>query len=167
MSRDVTYNELSAKALEILRKGAFLTTAGNNKINTMTIGWGNIGIAWQKPVFMVMVRPSRYTYELIEKSNEFTVSIPFKDMGRALGICGSKSGRELDKFAAAGLKTVAAKKISTPVIADCGLHYECKVIYKQEMIPEQLAAADQSACYPSGDYHTLYFGEIVASYIDY
>lgn len=166
MSKDVTYNELSARALEILHKGAFLTTAGNNKVNTMTIGWGTIGIAWQKPVFMVMVRPSRYTYDLIEKSNEFTVSIPLKDLGKALGICGSKSGRDLDKFAAAGLKAVPAKKINTPVIADCGLHYECKIIYKQKMIPEQLAAGDQAACYPNGDYHTLYFGEIVASYID-
>lgn len=166
MTKDVAYNELSAKAVEILSKGAFLTTAFDGKVNTMTIAWGSIGFAWQKPIFMAMVRPSRYTFDLIEKSNEFTVSIPFKDMRQALALCGSRSGRDIDKFAAAGLQAVPAQKLTTPRIANCGLHYECKVVFKQPMQPEQVTAAIANTCYPSGDYHTLYFGEIVASYVD-
>lgn len=166
MSKEVAYNQYADKITDILSKGAFLTTNVDGKVNTMTIAWGSIGFMWGKPVFMAMIRPSRFTYECIEKTNEFTVSIPFKDMSKALGICGSKSGRDTDKLAAANLATAPGKKISTPVIADCGLHYECKVVYKQEMVPQQLAADLQEKWYANGDYHTLYFGEILTTYID-
>lgn len=166
MSKEVAYNQYANELTEILSKGAFLTTEMDGAINTMTIAWGSVGFMWGKPVFMAMVRPSRFTYECIEKSNQFTVSIPFKDMSTALGICGSKSGRDTDKIAAANLTTVPGKKISTPVIADCGLHYECKVVYKQEMLPEQLAGDLQQKWYANGNYHTLFFGEILATYVD-
>ncbi|MBP2654849.1 MAG: flavin reductase domain protein FMN-binding protein [Firmicutes bacterium] len=166
MSTEVAYNEYAAKAIEQLNKGAFLTTRDGDKLNTMTIGWGSIGFIWRKPVFMAMVRPSRYTYGIIEKSNEFTVSIPFNDMKQELALCGAKSGRSVDKFKAAGLSTNPGKKIATPVIADCGLHYECKVIFKQAMAPAQLEAEYQASCYPNGDYHIMYYGEIMATYID-
>lgn len=162
--KEVAYNESADKAIEILSKGAFLTTAHDGKINSMTIAWGSLGFMWGKPVFIAMVRHSRYTYQLIEKSGEFTVSIPYKDMKAALGVCGSKSGRDTDKFAEAGLKTQQAQKLATPVIADCGLTYECKVVYKQAMTADNLDSANQQKWYASGDYHTLYFGEIVASY---
>lgn len=88
--------------LKILAKGAFLTTAAGGRNNTMTIGWGALGNIWGKPVFTVMVRHSRYTHELIEAHNEFTVSFPLTAaFSKALGLCGSKSGRDMDKFAAA------------------------------------------------------------------
>jgi flavin reductase (DIM6/NTAB) family NADH-FMN oxidoreductase RutF len=166
MSTEVAYNEYAAKAIDQLNKGAFLTTMAGDKLNTMTIGWGSIGFIWRKPVFMAMVRPSRYTYEIIEKSNEFTVSIPFKEMKQELALCGTKSGRSIDKFKAAGLLTNPGKKIATPVIADCGLHYECKIIFKQAMSQAQLEPSYQASCYANGDYHILYFGEIMATYID-
>lgn len=163
----VKYNEQAAKVIEVMSKGAFLTTAHGGKVNTMTIGWGSLGFAWGKPIFTVMVRPSRHTFQLIEASGEFTVSLPLKEgMQQALGICGSKSGRDIDKFSAAGLTAQPGKQIATPVIAGCGLHYECKIIYKQPMNPELLAPATATQCYSSGDYHTLYFGEIVATYTD-
>ena len=166
MSKEVAYNEYANEITEILSKGAFLTTKVDGTVNTMTIAWGSIGFMWGKPVFMAMVRPSRYSYERIEKSGEFTVSIPFKDMSKALGICGGKSGRDTDKFAAANLTAIPGTKIATPVIADCGLHYECKVVYKQEMVAELLTPELQEKWYGTGNYHTLFFGEILATYID-
>lgn len=166
MTKEIAYNEYAKQAIEQLSKGAFLTTTHNGKTNTMTIGWGNIGFAWGKPLFTVMVRPSRYTYELIEKSGEFTVSIPLNPMQQALGICGSKSGRDIDKFAAAGLAVLPGQKIATPVIKGCGLHFECKIIYKQEMNPSQLEKSLNEKCYGSGDYHTFYAGEILSCYME-
>lgn len=166
MSTEISYNEHAKEVTEILSKGAFLTTVVDGKVNTMTIAWGSIGFMWGKPVFMAMVRPSRYTHECIEKSQEFTISIPFNDMSAALGVAGSKSGRDLDKLAAANLKTIPGKKISTPVIANCGLHYECKIVYKQEMVQDQLAVDLDKKWYPTGNYHTLYFGEILATYLN-
>ncbi|MEG6585342.1 flavin reductase family protein [Dendrosporobacter sp. 1207_IL3150] len=166
MLKEVNYNQYADKAIEVLSKGAFLTTAADGEVNTMTIAWGSIGFIWAKPVFMVMVRPSRHTYNLIEKSGEFTVSIPLKDMQQALAICGTKSGRDMDKFAAAGLTTLAGQKLATPVIANCGLHFECKIVYKQAMTDENLDSEINAKKYSTGDYHTLYFGEIVATYIE-
>ena len=82
--KEIAYNEHADKALDILSKGAFLTTAHDGKVNTMTIGWGSLSYMWGKPVFVVMVRHSRYTYEIIEKSGEFTVSLTLKDMKKKL-----------------------------------------------------------------------------------
>jgi len=166
LSTEVAYNDYANEITEILSKGAFLTTQVDGVVNTMTIAWGSIGFMWGKPVFMAMVRPSRFTYQCLEKSGEFTVSIPFKDKSKALSICGSQSGRDTDKLAAANLTTVPGKKISTPVISDCGLHYECKVVYKQAMSAELLTADLQEKWYASGNYHTLFFAEILATYVD-
>jgi len=166
MSKEVGYNEYASKALDIISKGAFLTTAHAGKTNSMTIGWGSIGVIWRKPIFTVLVRQSRFTRDLIEKSGEFTVSIPFGSMSEALGLCGTKSGRDLDKIKAAGLTLQPGKKINTPVIAANGVHYECKVVYKQTMVPDALDSGYQTALYPQGDYHTMYFGEIIAVYVD-
>lgn len=156
----------AATAVEILRHGAFLTTAAKDKVNTMTIGWGNVGIIWGKPIFTALIRPSRYTYQLIEASGEFTVSLPTGDMQPALSLCGSKSGRDMDKIAAAGLTTRPGKEVSVPIISGCGLHYECRVIYRQPMHPGGLPAELEQKMYPNQDYHVMYFGEIVAVYED-
>ena len=167
MTKEVAYNEYAKQVMEQLSKGgAFLTTAHNGKTNTMTIGWGNIGFAWGKPIFTVMVRASRYTRELIEKSGEFTVSVPLNPMKQALGICGSISGRDIDKFAAAGLTILPGKKTATPVIKGCGLHFECKTVYKQEMNPSLLDQSFNEKWYDSGDYHTFYTGEILTCYTE-
>ncbi len=166
MYRDVTYNHHTREALDQLPKGAFLTVQSGANVNTMTIGWGTIGFIWQKPIFMVAVRYSRHTYGLLEQAGEFTVSIPIKeDLTRALALCGTKSGRDLDKISAAGLTLRPGKVIATPIIDDCSLHYECRVVYQQVMEPKALDQAIRARSYSKGDYHVLYYGEIVASYI--
>lgn len=158
---DFTYSQ---QALKTLAAGAFLTAGTLEKSNTMTIGWGSIGFMWRKPVFTVMVRPSRFTYQFIEQAGEFTVSIPASNMQQAIAICGSISGRDKDKLSVAGLKQQASKMVKTPVIAGCDLYYECKVLYKQAMIPSATPEEITSACYADGDFHVFYFGEIVAAY---
>lgn len=158
--QQVPYNKNADKNIEIISKGAFLTTAANGKTNTMTIGWASISYVWQRPVFIVYVRPSRYTYELIEKSGEFTVSVPYEDMKMQLGFCGVKSGRTIDKIAALEFKTFPSKTIQTPALDIKGMHYECKILYKTPMDPNALDKKVQ-AYYPNGDYHTMYFAEIL------
>jgi flavin reductase (DIM6/NTAB) family NADH-FMN oxidoreductase RutF len=155
----------ASQALEILQKGAFLTTQAQGKVNTMTIGWGSVSFLWRKPMFLVMVRPSRHTHGMIDAAKEFTVTLPLDDqLKEALALCGSKSGRDMDKLAAAGLTALPGQKIATPVIAGNCIHYECRVVYRQDMDQDALAAMLQHSCYASGDYHTLYYGEIVACY---
>jgi len=164
--RKVNYNEYSKEALEQLKKGAFLTVKDDDIVNTMTIGWGNIGFIWNKPIFMVLVRYSRYTYDLLEKSKEFTVSIPInKDLKKELAYCGTYSGRDVDKIKECNLKLAKGQSLSTPIIENCDLHYECKVVYQQVMEPGMLDGEIKKKSYPNHDYHILYFGEILDSYI--
>lgn len=164
MTTNLTYEQFSGQAAELIPKSAFMTTTHGGKTNTMTISWGSVGIMWRKPVFTALVRQSRFTKELIEQSGEFTITLPLTEMKQALALCGSKSGRDMDKIAAAKLTLADSQAIATPIIATAGLQLECKVIFKQTMQPENLAAEEQAACYADGDYHTLYFAEIVAAY---
>jgi flavin reductase (DIM6/NTAB) family NADH-FMN oxidoreductase RutF len=156
------------KGMEYLHKqGAFLTVKDGDIVNTMTISWGNIGYEWSRPIFTVMVRGSRYTYDLIEKSGEFTVSIPLNDgLKNALAVCGTKSGRDIDKFKEAKLGLKAGRKVETPVIEQCELHYECRIVYKQAMDPDLLKDEVKASAYKNGDYHTFYYGEIVDCYLE-
>ena len=164
--KEVRFDEFAPKAIQQLPKGAFLTACHAGKQNTMTIGWGNIGVIWGIPIFTALIRPSRFTFGLVESSHEFTISIPLTDMSKALSLCGTKSGRDIDKFAAAGLQAVPSMKINTPVIGGAGLHYECKVVFKQPMQPAPLDKKLVETFYANGDFHTLFFGHIQASWLD-
>lgn len=160
----VNYNKNIEKNIEILSKGAFLTTKVGEKVNSMTIAWGSIGYMWNRPVFMVMVRPQRYTYSLIEKSNEFTVTIPYKDVKKEIAFLGTKSGKTLNKLQELKINTITSEKINAPVLEMQGMHFECKVVYKTEMTNNNLDPKIDLAKYPEKDYHILYFGEILSSY---
>ena len=164
--KEINFDQYAPQVIQTLPKGAFLTVRHGGRDNVMTIGWGTIGVIWGQPIFSVLVRPSRFTFSLLEASGEFTVSIPQTDMAKALAICGSKSGRDIDKFAASGLQKLPGIKIATPVIAGAGLHYECKVVFKQPMDPTPLDSNLNSAFYSNGDYHTLYFGQIQATWLE-
>ena len=130
--------------------------------NAMAIGWGQIGIVWGKPIFTVFVRPSHYTYKLIEEAGEFTVNIVPQQLKDLVQYCGTTSGRDHDKFREKGLKAIPSSKARTPLIKECILHYECKIIYKNDLIPSELEASIIPAFYPKGDLHRVYFGEILA-----
>lgn len=148
------------------KQGAFLTTKHENIINTMTISWGSIGFEWNRPIFTVLIRKSRFTHEIIEKSNEFTISIPLTDsLKDALLFCGTKSGKSVDKFKGSNLILEDSKSLLTPIIGNCELHYECKVVYKQDMDPNFMHPDLKQKNYTNEDYHTIYYGEIVDSYI--
>ncbi len=151
------------KAMEHFHKqGAFLTVGNEKEANTMTISWGTIGFMWKKPVFTVMVRPSRYSYDILENGGEFTVSIPYSNkMKNALTICGTKSGRDIDKLKEAGIEYVTKEGFSVPVVKDCDMYYQCKVIYKHVLKDDKLPVDIKENSYKDGDIHTLYYGEIL------
>ena len=164
--KHVPYNEYLVEVIQQLRQGGLFLNTKGEKNNTMTIGWGGINIYWSKPIFVVPVRKSRYTHGLIEKAREFTVSVPLKeDMVKALEFCGTRSGRDFDKFKECNLTPVPGQKVNAPIIKECSLHYECKVVYKQDMVPDNLDAEIAKQYYSPPDYHTLYFGDIVACYL--
>lgn len=163
--REINFQELSKDFLSQLVKGAFLTVKKEDIVNTMTIGWGNVGYIWNKPMLMVPVRYSRHTYSMIDRAKEFTVSVPVKrDLKEALAYCGTKSGRDVDKIKECDLTLHTAQQVDTPIISDCDLQIECRIVYKQAMEPGTLDQDIRDLKYPNGDFHVMYYGEIVKAY---
>lgn len=161
--RDVDIMAVFEGVMKQIKEGAFLTVKAGEALNTMTIGWATIGFAWRKPIMMVMVRNSRHTFSLIEKAVDFTVSVPTGDMKKEIAFCGTKSGRDVDKFKECMLETESSRQVVSPIIKIPGIHFECHIVYKNAIDPTRLIR-DYDQIYPEKDYHTLYFGEIQACY---
>ena len=129
--------------------------------NAMAIGWGSVGIVWGRPMFIVLVRHSRYTYQCIEAIGDFTVNVPSPGMAEAVEFCGTVSGRDQDKFAECGLTTGQSQTITSPYIDECELVYECKVVQCTDVVPENFAPDIIDQFYAGGDFHCIYFGQIL------
>ncbi len=143
--------------------GLLLTTAGREGTkNVMAMGWGLMGVLWSEPVFMVCVRPSRHTFKLIEETNEFTVNVPSDSMDETVAYCGKVSGRDYDKFKERNLSTEKGRNVVSPIISECKVHFECKVIGKTKVVPKLLSAEVKEKHYPKRNYHTIYYGRIVS-----
>jgi len=161
--KDLDYMAVADRAMKLIKKGAFLTVKAGDALNTMTIGWATIGICWSKPIFMIAVRDSRHTFGILEQAADFSVTVPLTDMHSQVMFCGTKSGRDVDKYRECNLALTAARKVSSPIIDTAGIQFECKIVYKSAMDPAHLDP-DYERLYPEKDYHTLYFGEIQDCY---
>lgn len=142
----------------LLTNGDF--TAGH--FNTMTVGWGSLGVMWGRPFVQVVVRPTRYTYEFMEQYDTFTLCAFPEAYRQALQLLGTKSGRDGDKIAEAGLTPIASTLIPAPGFAEAGLIVECRKIYWQDMDPAHFLDLTIEKHYAKKDYHRIYFGEVVA-----
>jgi flavin reductase (DIM6/NTAB) family NADH-FMN oxidoreductase RutF len=160
----VDYADCQEEILRAFKESRVLlvSQAKQGSPNAMAIGWGQVGIVWRKPVFTVLIRPSRHTYGLIEEAGEFTVNIVPPQLKDLVQYCGSVSGRNHDKFKEKGMTAISSSKIKTPIVKECILHYECRIIYKNDLISSELEASIATGFYPNGDFHRLYFGEILA-----
>lgn len=157
--------QLSQTLAKLLNPGLLLVSSKKDgQSNVMAIGWGTVGIIWGKPIFQVLVRPSRYTYEFIEDSMVFTVNVPTEAMRRWVGITGSVSGRQVDKFGKYNVATSAAQNIATVTIDDCPLVYECRVVHYNNVLPPHLSGEIERGAYKGSDYHRIYFGQILGVY---
>jgi len=161
---DVVCMNVAGESIDKIKEGAFLTVKSRQACNTMTIGWATFGIVWRKPIMMVAVRSSRHTFGIMEAAKDFTVTVPAGDMEKEIAFCGSKSGRDVDKFKECNLETTDGRLVLSPIIKTPGRHYECKIVYKSAMDPAHLDKGYDASVYPQKDYHTLYFGEILACY---
>lgn len=176
MKKTVNAFDYAGDIAKAMNPGILLTTKWNGQVNTMTIGWGLLGVEWGKPIFMALVRVSRHTREMLDQSGEFTVNIPVGGADKQiLGFCGSRSGRNVDKIRELGLTLEEPETISVPGIRELPLTLECKVLYRQEQdlcaIPAPIleryypADVDGSAPGSSRDQHIAYYGEIVNAYL--
>lgn len=171
MKQEINVFEYASQILEAVNKGVLLTTQADGEVNTMTISWGSLGIEWNKPLITVYVRQSRHTKGLLDKNPEFTINVPVGAVDkRILGVCGTRSGRDMDKIRELGLTLVPGETVSVPAIAQLPLTLECKVLYKQDQDLSALNTADRNSCYKpdtveENNFHTAYYGQITAAYI--
>jgi flavin reductase (DIM6/NTAB) family NADH-FMN oxidoreductase RutF len=144
------------------RHGLLLSSLGEDgRPNVMTIGWGCPGIIWGKPVFVVLVRPSRFTFQNLEATGEFVVNVPRDDMHETCLYCGTESGRDVDKFAERGLDIVEAERVRAPLIGQCVRHYECRVVHRNDVMEAALGAEIRQDAYAKGDFHGVFYGQVL------
>ena len=168
MKEQINVTEYANQISAALAKGILLNTK-TDRFNTMVIGWGHLGRLWNKMTFAVYVRQSRFTKEQLEKNGSFTISC-FLDQPdqKIFKICGTRSGRDIDKVKEAGLTLEDAAVNGVPGIREYPLTIECRVLYAQDQVLEKIPEDSIDRFYSgeeSMDFHTMYVGEIVDSYI--
>jgi len=174
--REINVFKQADLILGSLERGVLLTTKAGDKVNSMSISWGTLGIEWGKPIFTVFVRKGRFTAQQLAANPEFTVNIPVGDIDKnIISYCGSRTGCEIDKLADLGLTKVPCLTVDVPAVAELPLTLECKVIYSRlqdcALLPKKL----HDSCYPQDipgtnpgsnrDYHIAFCSEIVKAYI--
>lgn len=171
MKKSVNAFDYAGLICNAYQPGILITAKVGDKVNPMTIGWGTMGVEWGKPIFVAYVRESRYTRQMLDESGEFTVNVPVGEVDkRILSVCGTKSGRDLDKISALGLHLEEGEQVAAPGIRELPLTLECKVLYRLKQPTETIPETIQNRYYPkdaSGaqDFHYAYFAEIVNAYM--
>ena len=139
-----------------------LLSAGDaSGCNTMTASWGGVGIMWGKNIATAYIRPQRYTKKFMDETGMYTLSFLSEDYRKALSVCGSVSGKDVeDKWKEAGLHPYAVD--GTTAVEEADLIFVCKTQYTQDMKPECFDVKENDEkWYPDKEYHTMYMGEIV------
>lgn len=176
MKKEIEAFDYANEIMKAIKTGVLLTTKVDDKVNSMTISWGTLGIEWSKPIFTVFVRENRFTKQQLDKNPEFTINIPYGAFDqKILGICGTKSGLAMDKIKELNLTLETPKNVSVPAIKELPLTLECRVIYKQKQDKSEVTEENKVTFYPQDvdgsfhgankDFHTAYYGEIVSAYI--
>jgi flavin reductase (DIM6/NTAB) family NADH-FMN oxidoreductase RutF len=164
MSKElVPYTTYLNETLTLLANpGLLLVSQGRDGVpNAMAIGWGMVGIIWGRKIFTVLVRPSRYTFSRLAESGSFTVNLPSPALYDAVGFCGSHSGRNCDKFAECNMAAEPSHTIATPGIAESPVIYGCRIVHTNDVINASLDPHIVADAYPSGNFHRIYYGEIL------
>lgn len=131
---------------------------GEDTVNTMTASWGGMGFLWNRPVAFCFVRPQRYTYRFAEQSERFSLSFFGEEHRAALRICGTKSGRDTDKWRESGLTPVMHEGV--PVIAEARFNLVCRKLYADTLREESFVVPRLLENYKAGDFHRVYVVEI-------
>ncbi|WP_297211379.1 flavin reductase family protein [uncultured Flavonifractor sp.] len=159
------FEKIDPKSLEqnvfsLIGERWMLITAGTGeRCNTMTASWGGLGVLWGKPVATVYIRPQRYTLEFVEREERFTLCFFGEEYRRALALCGSKSGRDLDKVKECNFTVETVD--GAPYFQQADLVLVCRKLYWQDMDPAHFLDGEiDGKWYPQKDYHRIFIGEL-------
>lgn len=154
--KDITDN-----IFELIGDKWMLITGGDaSEYNMMTASWGGAGILWQKAVTFCYIRPERYTRQFVDRSAYYTLTFFGEEYRDMLYLCGSKSGRDINKVKESGL-TSCCTEDGAVYFTEADLVLVCKKIYFHDFEPENFLSPEIAGVYEHGDYHRMYVGEIV------
>ena len=158
------FREISAtdteNAIKLIGTDWMLITASDGKtVNTMTASWGCLGVLWNKNVCIAFIRPQRYTYGFVENSSHLSFSFFGDEYKDALRFCGSKSGRDVDKFTHTGLSVSFDNNI--PIIDQARLVLECKKLYADDIKEENFIVSELLGNYEKKDFHRFYIYDLI------
>jgi flavin reductase (DIM6/NTAB) family NADH-FMN oxidoreductase RutF len=165
----IPFDRLLVRPYHLWLRQWLLLTCGDfaeGHFNSMTVAWGSLGAMWDKPFVQVVVRPVRYTYQFMERYDTFTLCAFPETYRKALNLLGTKSGRDGDKIAEAGLTPIASTQVAAPGFAEAALVLECRKMYWDDFEPARFLTPEIERNYPQKDYHRIYFGAIVALFGD-
>ncbi len=140
-----------------------ITVRDGEHTNAMTASWGGVGILWNRPVAFLFVRPQRHTFGLLEKEERFSLCFLPETHRDALRICGSKSGRDTDKLALAGL--TEKRENNTPFVGESRLVLFCRKCYAGDLEASGFTDETLLSNYRAGDFHRMYIAEIESAYL--
>lgn len=126
--------------------------------NAMTASWGGLGVIWHKNVATVYVRPQRHTFSLMENSDVVSLCFLGEQFRDALKLCGTKSGKDMDKISASGMSVSFDGE--TPLINESKIVLVCKKAYSDYIKEECFCDVSHLSSYPKKDYHKMYILEI-------
>ncbi|MFH1680402.1 MAG: flavin reductase [Candidatus Eisenbacteria bacterium] len=165
--RPIPLSELQVRPHHLWDSQWLLLAAGSlaeGDFNAMAVGWGSIGTMWSRPFAQVVVRPTRFTHDFMNRHPTFTLSAFPEKHRKDVWTLGTRSGRDGEKIKETGLTPVPSVRVAAPSFAEAELVIECVKIYWQDMDPGRFLASEIEEKYPQKDYHRIYYGEIVAAF---
>ncbi len=164
--KTINPDEMKDNTIKMISKDWMLVTVEKDGfVNPMTASWGGIGFLWNKPVATIYLRPTRYTKEILDVTEDFTLNILPKQFRSALDYCGCHSGRDGNKIKETKLSVAHMNGI--PWIEQSRLVIFCKKLYAQQL--DAFAFTDNKICkqnYRKDDFHTMYISEITKVLVD-
>lgn len=156
--------DLALRPFHLLDREWALLVAGAEEPNPMTVSWGGFGTLWNRPVVTVYVRPTRHTFGLLCGHAEFTLNVLPPGMRAALDLCGTRSGRDTDKWEAAGLLPEPSEAVAVPRVGGAEFALECRLLHTLDLDPSRFLDPEIESLYPQRDYHRLFIGEVLAAW---
>ena len=163
---EIDPKQISDNFIKAIGSDWALVTAGDHvEQNTMTVSWGGVGVMWNYPVAIVVIRPQRYTFEFTERCDKLTLSFLPEEYRKALTYCGTHSGRDEDKISNAGLSVTFTEE-DTPAIAEARLVLEWRKLYTDTIKAENfIEQGIVERWYTESDFHKVYVLQITNAYI--
>ncbi|MDR1097782.1 MAG: DUF4468 domain-containing protein [Tannerella sp.] len=154
-------DKIPGNMIKMLNEDWMLITAGTDaKFNMMTASWGGIGVLYGKPAVTCYINPARYTYQLMETNDFYTLTFYTEAYRDALQYCGSNSGRDKDKVKGSGLTPVTTPS-GSKAFSEAWLIIECRKLVGQSLSHDALFDKKVKSEWAGKQLHKMYIGEII------